>query len=150
VGRRHPDVGPHDESAAVLATARGRHNRNLTDICRHLEGIGALRDDVDARLASRIITYYYGIDLLRHRLTTASTACSEPATCSAGRWSVRTSDWWPTPAPRFCDHRPGPEPELTSSHPALIPEYVPLRLPLLDAVVIRQHWRQSRQTPCRQ
>jgi hypothetical protein len=67
VGRRHPDVGPHDESAAVLATARGRHNRNLTDICRHLEGIGALRDDVDARLASRIITYYYGIDLLRHR-----------------------------------------------------------------------------------
>jgi AcrR family transcriptional regulator len=63
------DVAPHDgESAAVLATAHKRHNRNLTEICRHLEGIGALRDDVDARLASRIITYYYGIDgLLRTR-----------------------------------------------------------------------------------
>jgi hypothetical protein len=47
---------------------RRRHNRNLTEICRHLEDIGALRDDVDARLASRIITYYYGIDgLLRTR-----------------------------------------------------------------------------------
>jgi len=63
------DVAPHDdESAAVLATARRRHNRNLTEICRHLEDMGALRDDVDARLASRIITYYYGIDgLLRTR-----------------------------------------------------------------------------------
>ena len=63
------DVAPHDdESAAVLATARRRHNRSLTEICRHLEGIGALRDDVDARLASRIITCYYGIDgLLRTR-----------------------------------------------------------------------------------
>jgi AcrR family transcriptional regulator len=63
------DVAPHDdESAAVLATARRRHNHNLTAICRHLEDIGALRDDVDARLASRIITYYYGIDgLLRTR-----------------------------------------------------------------------------------
>ena len=62
------DVAPHDdESAAVLATARRRHNR-LTTICRHLEDIGALREDVDARLASRIITYYYGIDgLLRTR-----------------------------------------------------------------------------------
>ena len=41
------DVAPHDdESAAVLATARRRHNRNLTEICRHLEDIGALRDDV--------------------------------------------------------------------------------------------------------
>jgi AcrR family transcriptional regulator len=63
------DVAPHDEeSGAVLATAQRRHNRNLTAICRHLEGIGALREDVDARLASRIITYYYGIDgLLRTR-----------------------------------------------------------------------------------
>jgi AcrR family transcriptional regulator len=63
------DVAPHDdESAAVLATAQRRHNRNLTQICRHLEEIGGLRDDVDARLASRIITYYYGIDgLLRTR-----------------------------------------------------------------------------------
>jgi hypothetical protein len=52
----------------VLATAQRRHNRRLTAICRHLEDIGALRDDVDARLASRIITYYYGIDgLLRTR-----------------------------------------------------------------------------------
>ena len=61
------DVAPHDdESGAVLATAQRRHNRNLTEICRHLEDVGALRDDVDARLASRIITYYYGIDgLLR-------------------------------------------------------------------------------------
>ena len=63
------DVAPHDdESGAVLATAQRRHNRSLTAICRHLEDIGALRDDVDARLASRIITYYYGIDgLLRTR-----------------------------------------------------------------------------------
>ena len=63
------DVAPHDgESAAVLATARRRHNRNLTAICRHLEDIGALHDGVDARLASRIITYFYGIDgLLRTR-----------------------------------------------------------------------------------
>ena len=52
----------------MLATAQRRHNRNLAEICRHLEHIGALRDDVDARLASRIITYYYGIDgLLRTR-----------------------------------------------------------------------------------
>jgi len=63
------DVAPRDdESRAVLATAQRRHNRNLTAICRHLEDTGALRDDVDARLASRIITYYYGIDgLLRTR-----------------------------------------------------------------------------------
>ena len=63
------DVAPHDdESGAVLATAQRRHNRALTTICRHLEDIGALRDGVDARLASRIITYYYGIDgLLRTR-----------------------------------------------------------------------------------
>ena len=62
-------VAPHDdESAAVLAIARQRHDRNLTEICRHLEDIGALRNDVDARLASQIITYYYGIDgLLRTR-----------------------------------------------------------------------------------
>jgi len=53
---------------AVLATAQKRHNHNLTEICRHLEDIGALRDDVDARLATRTITYYYGIDgLLRTR-----------------------------------------------------------------------------------
>ena len=63
------DVAPHDDgSGAVLATAQRRHNRNLGEICRHLEDIGALRDDVDARLARRIITYYYGIDgLLRTR-----------------------------------------------------------------------------------
>ena len=63
------DVAPHDdESGAVLATAQRRHNRGLMEICRHLEDIGALRDDIDARLASRIITYYYGIDgLLRTR-----------------------------------------------------------------------------------
>ncbi len=63
------DVAPHDsESAEVLATAQRRHNRNLIAICRHLGDIGALRDDVDARLATRIITYYYGIDgLLRTR-----------------------------------------------------------------------------------
>jgi len=55
-------------SAAVLATAQKLHNHNLTEICRHLEDIGALRDGVDARLATRIITYYYGIDgLLRTR-----------------------------------------------------------------------------------
>jgi AcrR family transcriptional regulator len=63
------DVAPHDDgSGAVLATAQRRHNRNLGEICRHLQDIGALRDDVDARLARRIITYYYGIDgLLRTR-----------------------------------------------------------------------------------
>jgi AcrR family transcriptional regulator len=63
------DVAPHDgESAAVLATAQKRHNHNLTEICRHLEDMGALRDGVDARLATRTITYYYGIDgLLRAR-----------------------------------------------------------------------------------
>jgi hypothetical protein len=63
------DVAPHDvESAAVLATAQKRHNHNLTEICRHLEGVAALRDGVDARLATRIITYFYGIDgLLRTR-----------------------------------------------------------------------------------
>jgi AcrR family transcriptional regulator len=63
------DIAPHDyESGAVLATARRLHNRSLTTICRHLEDIGALRDDVDARLASQIVTYYYGIDgLLRTR-----------------------------------------------------------------------------------
>ena len=61
------EVAPHDgESAEVLATAQKRHNHSLTEICRHLEHIGALRDDVDARLATQIITYYYGIDgLLR-------------------------------------------------------------------------------------
>ena len=52
----------------MLATARRRHNRSVAAICRHLEDIGALREDVDARLASRIITYFYGIDgLLRTR-----------------------------------------------------------------------------------
>src|SRR6202034_4036006 len=57
------DVAPHDEeSATVLATAHKRHNHNLTEICRHLEGIAALRDGVDVRLATRIITYFYGID----------------------------------------------------------------------------------------
>jgi len=63
------DVAPHDqESSAVLATAQRRHNRSVAAICRHLEDIGALREDVDARLASRIITYFYGIDgLLRTR-----------------------------------------------------------------------------------
>lgn len=63
------DVAPHDdESGSVLAAAQKRHNRSLTAICRHLGDIGALRDDVDARLATRIITYYYGIDgLLRTR-----------------------------------------------------------------------------------
>jgi AcrR family transcriptional regulator len=63
------DVAPHDdESREVLATAQKRHNRALMTICRHLEDIGALRDGVDARQASRIITYYYGIDgLLRTR-----------------------------------------------------------------------------------
>jgi len=76
------DVAPHDdESAAVLATAQKRHNHNLTEICRHLEDIGALRDDVDARLATRTITYYYGIDgLLRTR--------------DVFGWSLERSDQW--------------------------------------------------------
>jgi hypothetical protein len=64
------DIAPHDgECAAVLATAQERHNHNLTEICRHLENIGALRGGVDARLATQIIIYYYyDIDgLLRTR-----------------------------------------------------------------------------------
>lgn len=60
------DVAPHDEeSKAVLATAQKRHNRILLAICRRLEELGALREGVDARQASRIITYYYGIDGLQ-------------------------------------------------------------------------------------
>jgi AcrR family transcriptional regulator len=76
------DVAPHDAaSAAVLATAQRRHNRNLTEICRHLGDIGALRDDVDARLASRIMTYYCGIDgLLRTR--------------EVFGWSLKRSNEW--------------------------------------------------------
>jgi AcrR family transcriptional regulator len=76
------DVAPHDdESGAVLATAQRRHNRNLAEICRHLEDIGALRDDVDGRLARRIITYYYGIDgLLRTR--------------DVFGWSLKRSNQW--------------------------------------------------------
>jgi AcrR family transcriptional regulator len=76
------DVAPHDEEfGVVLATAQRRHNRSLTTICRHLEDIGALRDDVDARLASRIITYYYGIDgLLRTR--------------EVFGWSLKRSNEW--------------------------------------------------------
>jgi 6-phosphogluconate dehydrogenase len=58
-----------------------RHNRRLTTICRHLEDIGALRDDVDARLASRIITYYYGIDGLQR-------------TSEVFGWSLERSNEW--------------------------------------------------------
>ncbi|MFJ9712664.1 TetR/AcrR family transcriptional regulator [Streptomyces sp. NPDC101234] len=63
------DVAPHDdESRSVLATAHKRHHHSLAVICRHLEDIGALRDGVDARSATRIITYYYGLNgLLRTR-----------------------------------------------------------------------------------
>jgi hypothetical protein len=44
------------------------NQRRLQPSARHLEDIGALREDVDARLASRIITYFHGIDgLLRTR-----------------------------------------------------------------------------------
>ena len=43
--------------------------------------VGALRDDIDARLASRIITYYYGIDgLLRTR--------------DVFGWSLKRSNEW--------------------------------------------------------
>jgi hypothetical protein len=63
------DVAPHDpEYAEMLSTAHRRHNRALLGICRHLAELGALRDDVDARMAARIITYFYGIDgLMRTR-----------------------------------------------------------------------------------
>ena len=63
------DVAPHDsEYAALLDTAQRRHARGLMAICRHLEDVGALRDGVDARMATRIITYFYGIDgLIRTR-----------------------------------------------------------------------------------
>jgi len=87
------DVAPHDdESGAVLATAQRRHDRSLAEICRHLEDIGASRDDVDARLARRIITYYYGIDgLLRTR--------------DVFGWSLeRTTGCWLMPPPRSCGH----------------------------------------------
>lgn len=90
------DVAPHEEeSGAVLAMAQKRHNRNLTEICRHLEDIGALRDDVDARLASRIITYYYGIDgLLRTR--------------EVFGWSLKRSNecCWVMSPRQSCGHRP--------------------------------------------
>jgi AcrR family transcriptional regulator len=57
------DVAPHDdERAKVLATAQRRHHHYLLMICRHMENVGALREDVDARMAARIITYFYGID----------------------------------------------------------------------------------------
>jgi hypothetical protein len=70
------DVAPHDdESGTVLATAQRRHSRSLTAISRHLEDIGALRDDVDARLASRIITRYYGIGGLRRAVPPRSRHC---------------------------------------------------------------------------
>src|SRR3984957_11469457 len=93
------DVAPHDaESAAVLATAQERHNHNLTGICRHLEDIGALRDGVDARLATRIITYYYGIDgLLRTRdvfgwsLERANTWLLDNASAAVLRQRLRAS-----------------------------------------------------------
>jgi hypothetical protein len=63
------DVAPHDdECGKLLATAHRRNNRALLEICRHLEDVGGLRDDVDARMATRIITYFYGIDgLIRTR-----------------------------------------------------------------------------------
>jgi hypothetical protein len=97
---------PHDEaSGAVLATAQRRHNRSLMTICRHLEDIGGLRDDVDARLASRIITYYYGIDgLLRTR--------------EVFGWSLeRSNEWLLAHASAAVLRSPaGPlSPELTSS-----------------------------------
>ncbi len=92
------EVAPHDEeSASVLAAAQRRHNRNLAAICRHLEELGALRDGVDARLASR-----------SSPTTTASTACSGPVRCSAGRWSAATSGRWPRSRPRSCARRPSP------------------------------------------
>jgi hypothetical protein len=47
----------------------------------HLEDIGALGDGVDARLATRIITYYYGIDGLRR-------------TRDVFGWSLERSDQW--------------------------------------------------------
>jgi AcrR family transcriptional regulator len=57
------DVAPHDaEAAAILAAAQQRHRQSLTRICRHLAGLGGLRDGVDAPAAARLITYFYGID----------------------------------------------------------------------------------------
>jgi AcrR family transcriptional regulator len=103
------DVAPHDDqSAAVLATALRRHNRRLTTICRHLENIGALRDNVNARLASRIITFYYGIDgLLRTRKVFG--------------WSLeRSNEWLLAQASAAVLRSPAgpPEPELASSQMA--------------------------------
>jgi AcrR family transcriptional regulator len=76
------DVAPHDEeSRALLATAQERHNRSLAVICRHLEDIGALREDIDAERAAQIITHYYGIDgLLR--------------TSKVFHWSLKRSNEW--------------------------------------------------------
>jgi AcrR family transcriptional regulator len=72
VGRRHPD-GDRRRAARRRVRRGARHRPEAAQPQSHgdlppLEDIGALRDDVDARLASRIITYYYGIDgLLRTR-----------------------------------------------------------------------------------
>lgn len=57
------DVAPHDkDAAAILAIAQQRHHLALAKACRHLAGLGGLRDGVDARIAARLITYFYGID----------------------------------------------------------------------------------------
>ena len=51
------------------------------------------------------ITKQWG-DVIRVVIDVASTAYSEPAKCSAGRWSVRTSGCWLMPPPESCGHRP--------------------------------------------
>jgi hypothetical protein len=85
------DVAPARRRVrAVLATQK-RRNHNLTEVCRHLEGIGALRGGVRARLATRVITTYYGVDgLLRTR--------------GMFGWSLERSSecCWLVPPPRSC------------------------------------------------
>jgi hypothetical protein len=49
------------------------------------------------------ITKQWG-DVIRMVIDVAP--CSEPATCSAGRWSVRISGCWLMPPPRCCADQP--------------------------------------------
>ena len=105
------DVAPHDGgSVAVLATAQKRHNHNLTEICRHSR--------TSAPCATALT---HGWQLGPLPTTTASTACSEPVTCSAGRWSVRINGCWPMSPPRSCGTVQASEPRLTGYEPCRQP-----------------------------
>jgi hypothetical protein len=106
------DVAPHDdESAAVLVIAQS----GTTTISRRSAAISGTS-------APCATTSTHGWQPGPSRTTTASTACSEPATCSAGRWSVRTSGCWPKLPPRSCGHRQASEPGLIGNEPCCQPD----------------------------